>query len=236
MKAKPTRNRAFTLIELLVVIAIIAVLAALLFPTLTTARESAKRTQCRNNLRQGAVALGLFLTDNQGTFPLYGYNPHTDSYLLPYLGLSVLPAYPKASPFLCPNSIGKPILPVGGAAGFDLGGPSLSDGKHSYGFSSHLTPHPSTGLAPDRPFYSKVTQVGLPGRVVWSADCSMHRLQGTTFYWLIPGFRHGGVYPGFDYGNQNYKPGAGGYNVSFLDGHAVWNPDYNNPGATFSWY
>lgn len=81
------KKNNFTLIELLVVIAIIAILAAMLLPALSKAREKARDISCRNNLKQFGTAFIMYADDNQGVY-CNGFSARWGMKLVPYLGLN----------------------------------------------------------------------------------------------------------------------------------------------------
>ena len=88
------KQAAFTLTELLVVIAIIATLASLLLPALSSARDTARSTQCGNNLRQIYIGWSLYADDNDGV-TLNCYKAETTLFVTGYVVNTNLLLCPK---------------------------------------------------------------------------------------------------------------------------------------------
>ncbi len=139
------KQYCFTLIELLVVIAIIAILAAMLLPALSAARESAKQSNCKGNLKQHGIGLLLYADNYDGhiegvsyasrykekgsTYPFETWNAW-DTNLLEYIG--------DKKAFLCPSdAVGrngkneKPEASYGVATIYFLKGSNATDKRHN---------------------------------------------------------------------------------------------------------
>jgi prepilin-type N-terminal cleavage/methylation domain-containing protein/prepilin-type processing-associated H-X9-DG protein len=115
-------RRGFTLIELLVVIAIIAILAAILFPVFARAREAARATTCRSNLKQIGMAVKMYVDDNDELTPfnangsLWGiWSPLGNV----YWGMFYAPYIKSQGIFTCPSSKFTQSAGSGGLCGKD---------------------------------------------------------------------------------------------------------------------
>ena len=103
------KTTGFTLIELLVVIAIIAILAAMLLPSLATAKFSAKVINCTSNYRQWAIAINLYANDDaKGRFPRFDNGGVNNAWDLDQRMITTLGPYGMSVPmWYCPTRPGE---------------------------------------------------------------------------------------------------------------------------------
>ena len=169
---------AFTLIELLIVVAIIATLAAILLPALSSAKMTVESMFCRNNLRQISIALGIYLDDNNGAYPValctrssglgwpvvaQGYNGTGTfawhHYLYSYLGAQIPPGGARCAPGTTnkiPSVLICPRDTKWGANGDDI-----SYGVTSYGGGAQIDGSQANPFDASGPTYQMVMRGGV---------------------------------------------------------------------------
>jgi prepilin-type N-terminal cleavage/methylation domain-containing protein/prepilin-type processing-associated H-X9-DG protein len=203
-RANPPRGRrsGFTLIELLVVIAIIAILAAILFPVFSRARENARRSSCQSNLKQIALGLSQYTQDYDERYLIQGTTSPAATFA------EILQPYVKSRQiFLCPSALNSTWDPLASGANWNNGpyGTWTSNGyTGSYGMNTSID-----GKA--------VSQISQPSRVPAFLDSSHFATGGAFENWVL--VRH------FEGVNLAYVDGHVKY-LNLKAASGLYFPDY----------
>ena len=243
------KRPAFTLIELLVVIAIIAILAALLLPALTAAKQRALTISCLNNQKQLLLAAVMYSQDNRDFLPFNNW----DNGVAPgpgwlYTGVILNPQLNKSNPNLCwqtgvlwdfLKTTRTYLCPV------DINNPYYNQRDNQ--LSSYIRNGADCGFSPTHSYVSSKSSA------VWSPECILFwEPYAPLLSDQQAAFNDGAAYPWFPgfvqgLGKLHNKTGA---NVARLDGSLVFmkerafsadaqTPSGQGPGPggkTFTWW
>lgn len=191
--ARNDRKEAFTLIELLVVIAIISLLAAILFPVFSRARDNARRTSCLSNLKQIGLGLMQYVSDYDEVYPTAQYNEGAGNIRWRQM---IYPYVKNPQIFKCPSSTG-----TGEAAVANF--PPMPRG---YAVNSLFQPVPSWGLI-------RMSAINNVSTRIYAADQGGSDYRTMFSLWSTTELRDN------IYNNGRFRGHLSNWSILFADGH-----------------